>query len=183
MPILTKPWIKKYSIFPQNFDLSSVFNFVDVVELLYVKPLLGAELYEEISKQVKDGSVSPENSTLLTDGGLLIYAAQAFALHTLPYVFAHLSQVGITKGKSENSESVELGEISYLTSNLRATVDELKKYTFKWLLEHEGSFPLWKPEDSCGCSRQSVCGCEVGFVEPQPLKLVYGLPRKNDELQ
>ena len=181
--IINKQYLKKYSLFPGNYDITEVRNYLDVTEVLYVRPLLGVELYDLICKQVADDNLSPENSTLLTDGGLWRYLGAAFSLQTMPFVYAHFSQVGVTKGKSENSDSVDLKDINYLTSNLRATVDELKKYTFKWLLEHEGSFPLWKPEDDCGCSRQSVCGCEASFVEPQPLKLVYGLPRKNDELR
>ena len=39
---------------------------------------------------------------------------------SMPYLAMHISQVGITKGKSENSDSVEVEDINYLTNYVRS---------------------------------------------------------------
>lgn len=184
MPILTKQWIKDFSIYPKNYDLTGLMNFVNSTEMLFVKPLLGEELYDEICGQVEAGQVSPENATLLTDGGLLIYAGQAFALQTLPFAWGHVSQVGVTMGKTENSDSVDMKGITYLTSHLRSNLEEMKKFVFTWLSEHMGSFPKWNPTESfCGCPKPASC-CDTGsFVEPQPMKHVYNLPREDNTIK
>ena len=183
--IINKTYLKDYSLYPINYDISEVINFLDVTEALFVRPLLGTEMYDEIAEQVADDDLSDENATLLTDGGLWRYLGACFSLQTLPFAYAHVSQVGVTKGKSENSDSVELKDITYLTSHLRATVEELKKFTFTWLSERAGSYPKWDPNEAfCGCPKPVSCGCgDATFTEPQPMKLVYALPRKNDELR
>ena len=180
--IITKNKMKEFSLFPTNFDLSEVWQFLDVTEQLFVRPMLGVDMYDEIEEQVKNNQVSPENATLLTDGGLWRYLGCAFALETLPFVYAHFSQVGVTKGKSENSDSADLKDITYLTSHLRSNLEELKRYTLLWLREHQDSFPLWNPDwNACGCEevRDICCSDNATFVKPQPMKLVYGLPKKD----
>lgn len=181
--IINKTYLKQYSLFPKNYDLTEVMGFLDVTEALFVRPLLGTSLYDEIVEQVKDDDISENNATLLTEGGLWQYLGAAFSLQTLPFAYAHVSQVGVTKGKSENSDSVELKDVTYLTSHLRATMEELKRFTFKWLSEHMGSFPTWNPdEEFCGCKKPMSCCDEGSFVEPQPMKLLYNLPRKDNSI-
>lgn len=180
--IITKNKMKEFSLFPANFDLSDVWQFLEATEQLFVRPMLGVDLYDQICDQVKNNQVSPENATLLTEGNLWRYLGVAFTLQTLPFVWSHMSQVGITKGKSENSDSVDLKDLTYITSHLRSNLEEFKKYTLKWLMEHQDSFPLWAPDlDSCGCDevRDICCSDNATFVRPQPLKLVYGLPKKD----
>ena len=183
--IITKNKLKDYSLIPKNFQLDDIWNFLDSTEALFVRPMLGVDMYDEICGQVKSNTVSPENATLLTEGGLWSYLGCAFTLQTLPFVFAHWSQVGITKGKSENSDSVDLKDLTYLTNHLRSNLEEFKKYTLKWLQEHQESFPLWAPDwQACGCPeiQQSCCSGKAEFVMPEPLKILYGLPKKDVDI-
>lgn len=182
--IITKELLRKYSLYPVNYDLSEVWNMLDVTEQLFIEPLLGSDLYDEICEQVKTNQLSPENSTLLVEGGLWQFLGACFSNQTLPYAYLHFSQVGLTKGHSDNSESADLKDITYLTNHLRSIMEELKKLTINWLQEHEDSFPLWNPsEQFCGCTKtvSSCCGTSA-FTEPQPRPIVYNLPIKSDNL-
>lgn len=181
--IIDIPHLQEYSLLPANFDLTDVINLLEPTEFLFVKPLLGDELYDEICEQVKNDNVSDVNASLLVDGGLWRYLACAFAMEVTPFVYVHFSQVGATKGRSENSDSADLKDITYLTSHLRTNLETYKKYTYNWLLERMGSYPKWSPNESvCGCSKPVTCCGEASFTEPEPLKIVYGLPRKNTDL-
>ena len=91
MAIINKTYLKEFSLFPKNYDLSEVMNFLDVTEALFVRPLLGTALYDEIAEQVKDDDLSPENATLLTDGGLWRYLGACFTLQAIPFAYAHLT--------------------------------------------------------------------------------------------
>lgn len=174
--------MKEFSLFPANFDLSDVWQFLEATEQLFVRPMLGVDLYDQICDQVKNNQVSPENATLLTEGNLWRYLGVAFTLQTLPFVWSHMSQVGITKGKSENSDSVDLKDLTYITSHLRSNLEEFKKYTLKWLMEHKDSFPLWLPDwTACNCEEvhDACCSQDGKFVMPEPLKILYALPKKD----
>lgn len=183
MPIIDEYHLKEYSLLPTNYDMSEVINLLSPTEFLFVKPLLGEDLYDEICEQVAEDNLSEANSTLLTEGGIWRYECCAFALQCLPYIYIHFSQTGLTKGHSENSESIDLKDLTYLTSHLRTNLETFKKYSFEWLSAHMGSFPTWEPESEfCGCSKPVTCCGEASFTEPEPMKVVYGLPRKNTDL-
>lgn len=176
--LINKELLKKYSLIPINYNMTEVMNYVDLAELLWVKPLLGSDFYDELVEQVKDNQLSEANSTLLVEA-LYPYLSLAVIVEYLPSSYLHISEVGITKGHSENSDSANLDDITYLTSHLRAELEERKRFTIKWLAERLESFPLWQPEeDFCGCRVIRKGCCEARLYYPQPLRMLYTTRKK-----
>lgn len=178
--------LKKYSIVPYNFSTEETLNFADMSEYKWLRPILGEALYDEIQQQVLDDNLSDENSTLLTEGGAWRYLCHCIVYEAMPYNFAHLSEVGWTKGFSTNSEAISLKEASFLLSHLRSQIEVMKKYLIEWLQSHAESFELWEPDFSfCGCYNpvRTCCGDNAKLDNPEPLRQVYGFKRKNIELQ
>ena len=179
--IIDKKHLKEFSLIPLNYNLDELMNFVPISEMTWIKPLLGDDLYTEIQQQVLDNNVSPENATLLLEA-VWPYEGMAVVYEFLPYAYAHISEVGVTKGHSDSSESVGLKDITYLSSHLRSQLDTFKKNAIVWLQEHAESFPLWNPDEQfCGCSRpvSSCCNTTSEFNNPQPFKVLYTTPKKN----
>ena len=156
--IINEKYFKKYSPIPLNYDLSEIRNYIVVAEKIWVIPVIGQDLYDEIQKQVDENSLSDENSTLLTEGGLWQYLAFATCLESLAFIWANFSEVGITLGKSDNSESVTLKDITYIEQNLRRQVEVLKESLIMWLNSHSKSFPSYVP----------YCTSPEGMFEPNP---------------
>ena len=156
--IINEKYFKKYSPIPLNYDLSEIRNYIVVAEKIWVIPVIGIKLYDEIQKQVDENSLSDENSTLLTEGGLWQYLAFATCLESLAFIWANFSEVGITLGKSDNSESVTLKDITYIEQNLRRQVEVLKESLIMWLNSHSKSFPLYVP----------YCNSPEAMYEPNP---------------
>ena len=149
-PTLINPeYLKSYSMFPKNYDLTDIENFVPIAEQIHILPILGTALYEEILEQVSTNTLTDENSTLLLE----VYKVEGIAVlyESLPFVWAHVSQVGITKGKSDNSDSIENKDIAYLNTHIKAQLDYAKSYLRDWLNTYAINFPLYKQEDEC-CS-------------------------------
>lgn len=178
--IINQTYLKKYSPIPLNYNLTEVMNYVGVAEKIWVIPLIGYDLFEEIDEQVKTNTVSEENATLLTEGGLWQYLAFATVYEALPVIWAHISEVGITKGKSDNSDSLDLKDMTYMTQHIRNQVEVLKDQLKKWICEHNESFPL---ADVCACGCSSCCDHNAKLNKPNPEFLVYGTPRKNTNLK
>lgn len=145
--LINSEYLKSYSMFPKNYDLTDVENFIPVAEQIHILPILGVALYEELLEQVSENKLTDENSTLLLE----VYKLEGIAVlyESLPFVWAHVSQVGITKGKSDNSDSIENKDISYLNTHIKAQLDFAKKYLREWLDEYAINFPLYKKEDEC----------------------------------
>lgn len=147
--LINAEYLKQYSLFPKNYDLTDIQNFIPVAEQIHILPILGVALYEELLDQVTTNTLTDENSTLLLE----VYRVEGIAVlyESLPFVWAHVSQVGITKGKSDNSDSLENKDLSYLNTHVKAQLDYAKSYLRDWLNTYAINFPLYKQEDEC-CS-------------------------------
>ena len=165
--IINEKYLKEYSPIPLNYDLSEIRNYIGVAEKIWVVPVLGQDLYDEIQSQVDENKLSDENSTLLTEGGLWQYLAFATCLEGLAFIWANFSEVGITLGKSDNSESVNLKDIVYIEQNLRRQVEVLKDSLIKWLNSHLDSFPKYVP----------YMESPIGIYEPNPNTQLLTPPR------
>lgn len=145
--LINAEYLKGYSMFPKNYDLTDVENFIPIAEQIHILPILGISLYEELLEQVTSNTLTDENSTLLLE----IYKVEGIAVlyESLPFVWAHVSQVGITKGKSDNSDSLENRDLAYLNTHIKAQLDYAKQYLKNWLDTYQINFPLYKKDDEC----------------------------------
>ena len=178
--IINEKYMKQYSPIPLNFNMAEVKNYIPVAEKIWVIPLIGYDLYDEINEQVADNEVSPENATLLTEGGLWQYLAFATVYEALPMIWSHISEVGVTKGKSDNSDSLDLKDMTYVSQHLRNQVEVLKDQLKKWLCEHYDSFPT---VDVCACGCSNCCNHDAKLNYPNPQAQIYSTYRKNTNLK
>lgn len=174
--IISKKYLAQYSPLPKNYDVTNLMPYVDIATKLWVIPLIGYDLYDEINKQVENNELSEENATLLTQGGLWQYLAFATLHEGLPFIWARITEAGIQLGRSDNSDSISNKDLTTVSQHLRNQVEVLKEQLIKWLCTHAESFPLFDTCqcDACGCG----CGTSASLKRPNPLKQVYGLPRR-----
>ena len=177
--IINQTYLKKYSPIPLNYNMAEVMNYVGVAEKIWVKPLIGYELFDEIEQQVKDNQVTEQIATLLTEGGLWQYLSFATVYEALPMIWAHISEVGITKGKSDNSDSLELKDLTLVQQHLRNQVEVLKDQLKKWLCEHNETFPNM---DCCACGC-SCCNQQPMLNKPNPNFEMYSTRRPCTDLR
>ena len=177
--IINESFFKKYSPIPLNYNMTEVKNYIPVAEKIWVKPLIGYELFDELDGQVQKNEVSEKNATLLTEGGLWQYLAFATVYEALPMIWSHISEVGVTKGKSDNSDSLDLKDMTYVAQHLRNQVEVLKDQLKKWICEHYLSFPL---ADVCACNCD-CCKDNAQLNKPNPNKQIFSTPRKCTDLK
>ena len=177
--IINQTYLKKYSPIPLNYNLAEVMNYVGVAEKIWVKPLIGYDLFDEIEEQVENNTVSEENATLLTEGGLWQYLSFATVLESLPVIWSHISEVGITKGKSDNSESITLRDLTYVSQHLRNQVEVLKDQLKKWICEHYTYYPK---ADVCACGCD-CCNRNPKLNAPNPMNELYTTLRKITDIK
>ena len=177
--IINEKYLKQFSPIPLNFNLAEVKNYIPVAEKIWVIPLIGGDLFDEIDYQVQNNNLSNETQALLTEGGLWQYLSFAVCYEALPILWSHISEVGITKGKSDNSDSLTLKDITYVQQHLRQQVEFLKDSVKKYICEHSDYFPL-ADYCACGCS---CCGEKAKLNKPNPMLELYSTRRKNTNLK
>ena len=146
--LMNKEYLAEYSLFPKNYNYDEITNFLKLAEMLHIVPILGQALYEELLDQVNKNEVSRENATLL----LKIYPFLGAAVFevAVPAVAIHVSETGLTLGKSENSESASIEHINYLTKYIKSSMVPLKQQLVDFLNEHSDLYPLYKkPTNVC----------------------------------
>ena len=146
--LFNEEYLKEYSLLPTNFNTKEIWNFIPLTEQLHIVPVIGQALYEELLDQVEKNEVTPANASLLLE----IYPFEGLALMEvcMPYLAMHITEIGITLGKSENSESASIDHINYLTNYVRSQMEPLKSKLISFLKNNKDLYPLYKDID-CTC--------------------------------
>lgn len=177
--IINEKWLKEFSPIPLNYNMKELHNYIKLAETIWVEPVIGHRFYEELLEQVANNELSDVNSTALVDA-IYPYLGFAVAYEALPIMWAHISEVGITKGKSDNSDSLDLKDMTYVQQHLRTQVEARKDYCKKWLCERSIAFPTI---DCCACGC-SCCNDNNGKLNnPNPLNQIYSTRRVNTDLK
>lgn len=150
--LITKDYFLANAPIGKNYNIDDIYQYFNVSENLYIVPIIGQDQYDELIEQVTANQVSPENSTLL----LQIYPLLSYAItyQALPFLWANIAETGITLGKSDNSDSIQLKDISYISTRLESTISTLKTKLIQWLGEYLDTFPHikeWWASDKCDC--------------------------------
>lgn len=157
--LMNKEYLKEYSLLPINFNTDEIWNFIPLAEQLHIVPIIGQEMYNELLDQVENNEVTPENASLL----LQIYPFEGLAIMevSMPYIAFHITEVGITKGSSENSDSVTTNDINYLTNYVRSQMVPYKERLIEFISQNSELYPNIKIEKKC--EKQITNGRVYGF--------------------
>lgn len=172
--LINKKFFSEYSPIGKNYDYSEIMLYVPVATKIWLRPLIGDALVDELEEQIENNTISEVNATLLTEGGLWQYLCYATCYEGLPFLWTHISEVGITIGKSDNSDSITLKDLTFIQQHLRSQVEVLKDYLKKWLCERNEIFPTL---DCCGCGC-SCCEQPGKLTKPNPFQQLYTPRRK-----
>lgn len=176
--LINSKWLKEFSVIPLNFNTKEVENFVKIAEINWIVDTIGYDWYEELLEQVKENNLTPENSTALVEA-IYPYLAMAVCYEALPSMVYHISEVSITKGKSENSEPLTLKELTYYEQFIKRQLQVRGDFCKKWICEHQDYYPL-ADYCACGCS---CCNENTTLNKPKSFQQLYSTQRKNTNLK
>ena len=149
--LIDEELLKNYSNMSRNVGVDKVIPYINLAQPMYLEPVLGTALMEELQMQIDSGEVSETNQALL------LKIAPALALWT-DYLAARrysytVTQKGITKEKSENSESLNEKELGYFIHSIREDAENATELLIKYLCRCRDSYPLWRPDNECDCAK------------------------------
>lgn len=180
--LITNKYLKQFSPIPINYNLDEVKNYIGVAELIWIRPIIGDDFYDELQEQVDDDNLSEANQTLFLEA-LYPYLAYAICLEALPFLWSDVSEKGITLGKSDNSDSVNLKDLTYIEGHLRRQTEVRKDFLIDYLSTHLSSFPKYEAYKHCGCNKNGdVCCGNAKLNKPNPMYRVYSTKRLNSNL-
>ena len=175
--LLNRKILSQYSPFPSQYDLTETMQYVDLSEKIHIIPLIGNAMYEELQQEVDDNNLTPENATLLVEA---IYPLLGFAVayESLPLTWASISEIGVVKGHSDNSDSLSLRDITYVSEHLKRQLQARGDYALEWIKDHIEYYPLIAECTSCKCSCQPK-----NLYKPQSFQQLYSPRRRCTDLK
>lgn len=177
--IINSKWLKEFSPYPVNYNTKELDNYIKLAEVQYILPLIGNDFYDELLEQVKNNELTPENSTALIEA---IYPLLGFAIayEALPTTWLHISEIGITKGHSDSSESATLKDLTLAQQHLKNQVQIRIDYAKHWLCEHQDYYPNL---DICQCGCSNCHEGKNALKNTAPNLELYSTRRKNTDLK
>ena len=120
--LLNNDNIAKYTILPTDYNYDEIWNYVNIAELEYIKPLISEDTYNNFTED------APEP--------VLQYLGMQVSQLVLPIIALKVSDKGITRNNSEYSSKATLNEISYLEVRINSTINLLYKAFIKYLKDN-----------------------------------------------
>jgi len=137
---ITLEELKRKSIIDGNVDTDKLIQFVEVAQDTVIQNYLGTKLYNTLQAGVIGNNLSANNATLVNTyiKPMLIWYTQATYL---PYAAYQISNGGIYKHNSENSNSVSESEITKLTRHATETADFYAKRFLDYMNDKSELYP------------------------------------------
>lgn len=152
-PLITEGLFKLHSPVTAGTDITEFIPYICVAQELYIEPILGESLMNELKKQITDNDLTTVNSDLIVR---LAPALSFYAVYqALPFHWAAIVNKGITIRESENSKSVDIKDIAQLRRWMLNDADILCNQLISFLQKHKSDYPLWNPQSGCGKKQSS----------------------------
>ena len=119
---ITLEELKRKSIIDGNVDTDKLIQFVEVAQDTYIQTQLGTALYDKLQSEVVASSLSGYYLTLVNTylKPMLIWFSQS---EYMKYAAFQISNGGVFKHRSENSDAASLEEINNLVHPDTTTAD------------------------------------------------------------
>lgn len=132
---ITEQFIKDNSPINGDLDVKYISSIIDMCQKVYIIPLLGTALYNEIAGEINAGSVSSNNQSLLDDyiQDALLYYVLAEGIAIWVYKIENKS---IVKKNSENSSTIDSEEVAMLRDMYRDKAEFFSQRLSNYLMEN-----------------------------------------------
>lgn len=149
--LISEELLKLYSPISKNVGVDKVFPFVHLAQPYYITPILGMPLTQQLQDEIDNDNLSEENKALIIKIAMpLAMWTSYLAVRGLGYT---MSEKGLTKEHSENSESLNSTEMGQYILSLKNQAEMAQELLIRYLCKCRELYPLWMPSNECNCSQ------------------------------
>ena len=130
----------KNSIIDGNVDTDKFIQFIKISQEIHIQNYLGGKLYDKISADIVDNTLSGNYLTLVTDyiQPMLIHYAMT---DYLPFAAYQVKNGGVFKHNSENAETASKDEVDFLVSKERDFAEFYTRRFVDYMCFHGNLYP------------------------------------------
>ena len=166
--------LKEFSVVNENLDNKLLEPTLIAVQDLFLRQILGKDLYNELKTQVDNSSVTSDNQTLLNDyiEPYLINKVIANCMLDITY---KLRNKAVMTNNSDNGQVATLTDLSKLMGQYENRAEGYKKLLDEFLCDNGTTYPLYCQKKSS--QYNNTTGIYFGNVRP---KKGYKYPEKDN---
>lgn len=155
--LISEDLLKKYSPITENVSVKKVMPYVILAQQFHIEPILGSVLTNDLQIAVGNGNLNElEKALILKIAPALANWTAYHALRTMAYT---ITEKGVTREHSENSESVNRDELGDLLYQLKETAEKCEELLIRYLCVCRPNYPSWMPFDGdCKCEKYEMHG-------------------------
>ena len=130
--LIKQEQLTRNTIIGGNVDTDRYLQAIKACQNLYIKPLLGSTLYNKIVADFEASSLSGLYLEMFDDyiTEMIIHGSSEIYLSQAPYM---VTNNGITKSKTDTSETVSKEEVDYLVEASRKLYNLYETEFLKWI--------------------------------------------------
>lgn len=115
-------------------------------QVAYIRPVLGAALYEELQTQIETNTVTLENQALLAR----LYDPLAWRIYSesLKVLNTRTENIGERKNKDDHSDAAAAAEVTQKKLLAASNADSLMEWFICWLNDNKADYPLFDSSQS-----------------------------------
>lgn len=167
--IITEEYLKKNSVINENADMKVITPTIFLVQDKYIHPILGTDLFNEITSQINSNTVSVLNQTLLDN--YILPCMIWYCLHECTPVFKYrYMNKGVMVKNSDNSTAADLDEIQFMMERWRINADEYAERATNYLWEHQNDYPLYNGNLTRDKIKPNTTNYENGLYLEKPIR-------------
>jgi hypothetical protein len=134
--------LKESTVINENVDEKKITPIIVECQDMYLLPILGTGLYNELQTQVTAGSVTDLNRTLLNS--YVVPCLKAYIMYEAPpYLNYNFTNKNVGKKNSEDSQPLSDVEMQKLMDRLKDKAEWRAERVTKYLLANSDSYPLF----------------------------------------
>lgn len=161
--LITTTDLKRYTITNGNVDPDKFIEFVKIAQDIYIQNYLGTRLLEKIKTDVANNTLIDPYLSLVNNfiKQMLIHWAM---VEYLPFSAYTVSNKGVYKHTSENSENADKSEIDFLIEKQRNIAEHYTERFIEYMCMNSNLFPEYNQNQQDGMypdGRNFFAGWEI----------------------
>lgn len=125
-----------------NYDQTQLRQLIWDTQEIYILPILGTALYEQLKTQVRTNALSADNKTLLFEkiNPALMWKVLAEGVMIFSYKFRNK---GIVTQSSDNSTPASMQDLQFIVTYCEQKFQTFAQRLTDYLIENDATYPLY----------------------------------------
>lgn len=151
--LISEEMLKLYSPLSKDISVDKIYPFVGLAQSYFILPILGKPLLQKLQYEIETDSLTDDDKALIVKiAQPLSFYSCYLGLRSLSYT---ISEKGITKLHSENSETITEKELGEFMLSLKNQAEMAQQLLIDYLCDCSDNYPLWKPINECQCNKRN----------------------------